>query len=547
MPGDIIMSKNYATVIGAVKKNHIDQTPQTQPLPNQVANHGGGYSFAVDEWKRLERFLIIGSEGGTYYVDETKLTKANAKSLSLCIGQDGKRVVDLIVAISDGGRAPKNAAAVFALAMTAATGSPEVKKYAFMNMPKVARNSTDMFSFVEQYKQLDGGFGVVPKKGISAWYQNKSLNSLAYQLIKYRQRDGWTHHDVLSLAHVKAASIEENALYAYAKYLVDGNKKPEGQLPRAIEGYELIKGLRTEDTIKEAVKLIVDYKLPWEAVPTELLKSAVVWEALLPEMGATALVRNLGRLTTLGLIKPFSDGEKLVRDKLSDSEYIKDGRLHPISVLVAAKVYANGRGDKGSLVWTPSPKVLEGLNEAFYATFANAPVTNKRIMVNIDVSGSMIWPQNMVRGVPNLTSSEACGALALVILATEPNAHLYAYSDSIRPVDIDKGMRLDRALSVIQSIPMGATDCALPFIYAKKHNLNVDAFMSYTDNETNSNSIHPSQAVKSYRKSSGIAAKSIVLAASATEMSIADPTDSGTMDVVGYDSNVPLILSDFIK
>lgn len=52
-------------------------TPQTEPIPgkNMVQNEAGGFSFALDDMARLQRFLVLGSAGGTYYASERKLTK----------------------------------------------------------------------------------------------------------------------------------------------------------------------------------------------------------------------------------------------------------------------------------------------------------------------------------------------------------------------------------------------------------------------------------------------------------------------------------------
>jgi 60 kDa SS-A/Ro ribonucleoprotein len=57
------MAINYARLLNR------RVTPQPQPIPgsNQVANSGGGYSWQVDDRTRLDRFLILGAEGGTYY------------------------------------------------------------------------------------------------------------------------------------------------------------------------------------------------------------------------------------------------------------------------------------------------------------------------------------------------------------------------------------------------------------------------------------------------------------------------------------------------
>jgi hypothetical protein len=63
---------------------------------------GRGFSFGVDDWTRLRRFLVLGSEGGSYYASEQKLTKENADALFRCIKVDGRRTVDEIVAIVKG-------------------------------------------------------------------------------------------------------------------------------------------------------------------------------------------------------------------------------------------------------------------------------------------------------------------------------------------------------------------------------------------------------------------------------------------------------------
>jgi 60 kDa SS-A/Ro ribonucleoprotein len=122
-------------------------TPQSRAIPGstQVANSAGGYSWEVDDWTRFDRFLILGAEGGTYYIGERDLVKQNHDAIVRCIKADGVRAVKRIVEISDSGRAPKNDPAVFALALVAAHGSPEAKALAFQNLAKVCRIGTHLF------------------------------------------------------------------------------------------------------------------------------------------------------------------------------------------------------------------------------------------------------------------------------------------------------------------------------------------------------------------------------------------------------------------
>src|ERR1700733_946425 len=138
---EIIMAINYANLFNR------RVTPQSQPIPGstQVENSGGGYSWQLDDWARLDRFLILGAEGGTYYIAERDLVKENHDAIVRCINADGLRVVDRIVEISDAGRAPKNDPAIFALALVATHGDAQAKARAFANLGKVCRIGTHLF------------------------------------------------------------------------------------------------------------------------------------------------------------------------------------------------------------------------------------------------------------------------------------------------------------------------------------------------------------------------------------------------------------------
>ena len=148
-----------------------NKTPQSAPIPgtSQVANSDGGFAFAVDDWARLDRFLILGAEGGSYYASERKLTRENAQAVLRCLQLDGRRAVERIVAISDEGRAPKNEPALFALALAAKLGDVDTRRAAFAALPRVARIGTHLFHFAEYVKAL-GGWGRGTMRAFARWY-----------------------------------------------------------------------------------------------------------------------------------------------------------------------------------------------------------------------------------------------------------------------------------------------------------------------------------------------------------------------------------------
>ena len=95
---------------------------------------------------------------------------------------------------------------------------------------------------------------------------------------------------------------------------------------------------------------------------------------------------------------------------------------------------------------------------------------------------------------------------------------------------------------------MGATDCAQPMIYALENRVDVDVFIVYTDCETWIGNIHPAQALRNYREQRNIPeAKLIVCAMTSNGFTIADPTDRGMLDMVGFDSAAPEIIAQFAK
>jgi 60 kDa SS-A/Ro ribonucleoprotein len=153
----------------------------------------------------------------------------------------------------------------------------------------------------------------------------------------------------------------------------------------------------------------------------------------------------------------------------------------------------------------------------------------------------------VIAGVPGLTPREGSGAMALVTARTEPNYMFTAFSHTMIPLNISAKMRLDNVIEAISGISFGATNCALPMIYALENKLSVETFVIYTDSETWFGDIHPVQALREYRQKMGIPARLIVVGMVANQFTIADPNDGGMMDVVGFDSAAPELISEFAR
>lgn len=524
--------------------------PQAEQAdPRQVPNSAGGWGFEVSREARLHRFLTIGVDGGTYYASEQALAKDNAQVVLDWARNDATGLVNRAVKVSQAGRAPRNNPALFALAAAAGLGDDAGRKAALDALPQVARTGTHLFIFAGYMEQFRG-WGRGARRGIGNWYLGTDLDKLTYQVLKYRSREGWTHRDLLRLAHPQTSDPLRNTLFAW----ITGKDVNTDQMLR-VGAFE--QAQRATDSA-EWCRLIQAYQsLSWEMLPDAALSSPYVWEALIAAgMPQTALMRQLPRLTRLGVLTQMSPVTAAVCAQLADREHLIKARVHPVNILVALRTYASGHSVRGSTSWTPVPAVTDALDAAFYAAYAAVTPAGKRTMCALDVSGSMTQP---AAGLP-VSCREATAALALVTAATEPQVLITGFTSgsgggywhdmsrsAISPLGISPRQRLDDAIRAVSDLDFGGTDCALPMLWAAQNGVEIDTFQVYTDNETWAGDIHPHQALEAYRQKTGIPARLAVVAMTPTNFTIADPEDPGSLDVSGMDSAVPGLLADFSR
>lgn len=475
--------------------------------------------FVITPQQILERFLITGGMGASYKASDRFATfedpvKASVKAIFDTYPVESLQTLRETIEQYKAPRRPP-----LLLALAAALNNPVSRKGAEQLAESFIKSGTDQFVLVDLLLGWGRGKGRSFKRFASMLYRGldnpENRDSLALNLVKYRNRAGWTHKDLLRVSHHKP-SEGNNDLFAW----VVGKGKTDHQI---IDGYEAAKHVTDE---KGTLALLQQYNmLPWEALSTESLKYRSVWEALLPDLGYTALIRNLGRMSSLGVnLAPFAE-------RIS-----KPGRgIHPVAALSAYKVYGQGRGEKGSLVWRPDAGVLEALNVAFDNSFKGLRQSDAKVMFALDVSGSMGSNQSTVAG---LNCREACAAMMMAAMKQQPYM-LVGFSHRLIPLEVQPDWSLDRVIKYVSGIPFGHTNISLPMNFAAENNLNdVDMFAIYTDNEVNVGG-KPYNALNAYRDKAGRNSKLAVVAAQGTAFSIADPTDPGMMDFVGLDASAP--------
>ena len=529
-----------------------------------TSHTGQHYVFQVTNEDQLKRFLLSGSLGG-FYVNAQQDLEGQLDFLYAINGtqnseEEAQHLLSVIIDFSNQGRAVKNDYAI--LAMVAFSMSPynSVRQMVYSNLRTVVRTATHLFMFASLVKQLRG-WGKGLKKALARWYLEKNPEALSYQLVKYRNREGWTHRDMLRVAHPRTEDPLYNTLFQYAAHPEDEtNRGRVCEFYPLVNAYETMRRFQTEaaqegsssETIAEGLRLVREHNLPHEVVPNDWKRRTDVWEELLQAgMLPEATLRNLGRMSSIGVFQNRNNVEA-VRNVFS-SENLQRARLHPLRIYTALKVYASGGGSLGSLTWTPNREIGNILETAFYNSFAYCEPTYSRVMLSLDVSGSMSAPINGRFFSPckkhEVSCAEASAIIAKSFKAVESNTTVNAFSDHLTDANyaFDGVDSIGDSVRRLAQIPMGATNLSLPLENALNSQEHYDAFIMMTDNEVNVYGMHPAKLLQRYRQQVNPNAKLIVIGMQANNISIADPADPNTLEIGGFDASCPKLITEFLK
>ena len=555
------------------------KTQQSRPAKGrereQLRNAAGGYSFELDHWARLRRFLILGTSGGTFYTGERELTQEAAAVVDVCSADNPARTAETIAEVSRSGCAVKNEPAIFALALMATDDRPEhlaaSRAAALARLPDVCRIPTFLYQFANTCDRLRG-WGPGLRRAVANWLLTIDPAKLAYYLAKYPSRatgedvDGqpqrWTMGDLIRLSHPDPnkgkLKTARNALFRYA---VKGTLPPKriktGEALHAIARLNRLAvpaAKATKKTVAARLKTVVSavkrHDLTRGMLPTWTLRYPEVWKALVPEMPLGEMLRALPQLTNAGLARGRLGGE--ICERLTNSEQLKAARIHPMMLFLAARTYGLGHGlheEFSSTTWTPEPRLLQALEQAFYAAFDAMEPTGRRLLIALDVSGSM-QSKTLLGG--STTVSEAALAMALPIFRTEHRSRLMGFNtDEVDLSAIRRSMTLAQAARHVHE--GGGTDIAVPLRTMPQYHPGrgrpsepFDAVIILTDNETWAGHEHPHEALLEYRRQFNPDLRLVVVSMTATAGSVGDPKDPGTLQIVGMDPSVPAAVSAFL-
>jgi 60 kDa SS-A/Ro ribonucleoprotein len=514
------------------------KTPQNQPIPGResemIQGRSGGFMFDAGIWKMLRRCLLIGTAQSTYYAGKRELTEDFVAVLREAIALNPSKVAEEILYASDG-HSINNSAPIFALVLLSMGETPEAKKAFQEIFPSVIRTGSHFYEWLNYTKSLRG-FGKIIREVGTTWLSREDVKGLAYQLLKYQQRNGFSHRDALRLFHVKPPTEDHRQLF---EWVVKGWEELPAEIPSDVLAqiwwYEWLK--RNPERTEEA---ILQGHLTHEMAAPVGKMNKPAWQLLFNEMPIGAMLRNLGSLTELGVLRADETVNcDRVAAVLNNPERLRKGRIHPIDVLKALKTYqSGGRLGRSQKTWNPVDRIVGILESALELSFEVVEPTGKVFMHAVDVSGSMA---GLVADM-GLSCCEIATTMALVTAKAEKNYMIRGFANEFRELGISGKDTFSSAVSKASNQNFGGTDASVAYDWMIKNKFKADVICFWTDSESWAGYKHPSQALAEYRQKVNKDIKAVYVTLAPYQITLVDPKDPLSWDLGGFDPGIPRII-----
>ncbi|MBC6419648.1 MAG: TROVE domain-containing protein [Prochloron sp. SP5CPC1] len=522
-------------------------TPQSQPIPGRekemIQGRSGGFMFNAGIWQMLRRCLLIGTAQSTYYAGKQELTEDFVQVIKEAIATNPNKVAEEIVYASDG-RAINNSAPLFALVLLSMGATPEAKKAFQEIFPQVVRTGSHFYEWLSYTKAMRG-FGKVVREVGKRWLSRENVKSLTYQLLKYQQRYGFSHRDAKRLFHVQPPTEEHNALF---RWVVKGWDEMPTEIPTEalaqIWWYEWLK--RNPNKTHEA---IAQGNLTHEMVAPVGKMDKQAWQLLFDKMPIGAMLRNLGSLTELEVLRVDTPANlDRVEGVLNSSTYLRKGRIHPIDALKALKTYqSGGRIGRSKKTWNPVGRIVDILEKAVELSFDVVEPTEKVFMHAVDISGSMSY--GVVSSV-GMSCCEIATTMALVTAKAEKNYAIRGFSTKFRDLGISKKDSFRSAIrngsatrcAKASNQNFGGTDASVAYDWMIKNKFKADIICFWTDSESWAGNSHPAQALAKYRQKVNENIRAVYVTLAPYGITLVDPKDPLSWDLGGFDPGIPRLI-----
>lgn len=535
------------------------------------------------DMEQVTRFLLLGRVGSVYSASTPKsspsVTTTTTAEISLCIesvianGQ-GQQLLDEV------GRSRftvSRTATAYVLAVCSVSTDEKIMAAALDVLPSVCPTSKDLLAFVHARESLcktlknASGWGRALRRAVRRWYEDKSPMDLALKCAnRLLVQDGWTHRDVLRLAHINSRDIGTAVVIRYLTHGFERAEKDFGSEKEAtadvlqfLSDFQLF-GKPDQDLFTAI--LIEKHSFSFESVPSGLKKSHEVLQSVIPKLSLEQLLLHLRWFGKLGFLSSRSVLLPVIVERMMNADEFAVSQVHPIVVYTVLMKFEAPEGKiaavftkKDGSISTAKPRqsaltkpkspsqlaVTNALKILMATTFKHFPVTGKRYLIAVDVRNPM--SHRKLFGCRQVTAAHAAAIIIRPVIAVESSVTLVAFgAKDLSLIDIKAGMSEADITSRMRETPMGPVDCAKPMLWAKQMKWPYDVFMIFTDYQIDVVDVKPSDALRQYRQEMNLPRARVVIFA--LSLGKHEPVDDGpgVLYVYGMNHRAPNVVREFI-
>lgn len=480
--------------------------------------------------------MITGTSSNAYYAGKFEMTSDFDRVVSECAKEDATRTADLIREVSYDGLAVRVDSCIFALLVLSTVAPKEFLRIA-NDVIRTQSHFHLLMSFIKGGKGQSSGYrgmGTIIQAFGKRWFQEKDTSWLAYQTLKYPQRNGFEVRDELRLFHPKTEEADRDALFAYA---VGKQKSLEYPSLHQVQAYEYLKANPSETN---AIKAIQEHNLSFEMVAPLGCMTDKVWDVLFQKMPLGATLRNVGNLSQHHVFDTPAN-KLLLRERLTNVDKLRKARIHPYDALLANRMYSRGGGLRSSKTWTVNNQVKNTLDLCLGKTFDSLESTGQTYFFAVDVSGSMsstLEPTNLI------SCCEVATVMALAAAKAEEDCYIYGFKHNLTDLGISSRDTFESATKKARDYNFGSTDAGKVYEFAMNRNIYVDTFAFFTDSESFGGT-QSFQLLNQYRKKVNPNARAVYCTLQPYWGSLADPKDAGSLSIEGFDPTAVKLIQQF--
>lgn len=298
--------------------------------------------------------------------------------------------------------------------------------------------------------------GTRPKRLIQRWLENASIDAVMGAAIGEKP----SLADVIRMVHPKPKNPEREALYAW----LIGKPYKEEILPLKVRELEAFK--------KEQGDVVPD--LPFQYL-TALPLKAQHWKDIASRASWQATRMNLNAFARHGV---FEDVVLTVHTaaKLRNAEAIQRAKVFPYQLMTAFRA---------SSAAIPSA-IVDALQDAMEVATGNVPKVAGKVVVAVDVSGSMQSPVTGFRR--GATSTVRCIDVAALIAAclkrVNADARVIPFAEAVRECRLNPRDSVMTQAQQLVALIGGGTKVSAPLIELNKERSEVDLLVLVSDNQS---------------------------------------------------------------